>query len=190
MTINVCLVTHEAIVFGCDSVASRSAYFVDAFEFLKRDNGGEWAKTQDGKLIAEFDISKAKNLVTSAWGGVTKMLQVHGNPCPVAAVTAGLANLSNRNMATLAAEFAAQHDDNPLSTVEEVATAFLQFFREQFDLHYKDSQIPDDFKEGPLFMLGGFASNDLFPSLYKIDVKNNRFDLKCGGGASNIFWEG
>ena len=93
MTVNVGLITSDALVLGCDSVASVTEPLIDPFRLLELDKDGKVIKDENGKLTVKFDFQDLQHLVTSAWGGVTKMFQIHPSPSPVVAVTAGTAKL-------------------------------------------------------------------------------------------------
>jgi hypothetical protein len=132
--------------------------------------------------------------VTGAWGGVTKMFELSQSP-PVAAVTAGLAKLNGLNMSSLAAEFAATRQAQQAAhsapvTVEDVATAFLQFMRTRYEQHYANSPLPEQFRDGPEFLIGGFGTADAFPSLYQVNVQENSCHLDYGGGKCGALWGG
>src|SRR6266702_2107962 len=105
MTINVAVVTSEALVLGCDSVASVIEYFVNPFACTQEpaDDGSFRIKVAPGDIVQQ---------VTNTWDGVTKMFPLHGGYCAVAAVTAGLAKLCNRSMSSFANEFFVQHGGN------------------------------------------------------------------------------
>ena len=187
MTINVGIVTAEALVLGCDSIASVTEHLLDPFRHNVTDNA-------DGSMRIDFDMDDLVPTVTGAWGGVTKMFELSQSP-PVAAVTAGLAKLNGLNMNSLALEFAAtrktQHaaHSSPV-TVEDVATAFLQFMRARYEQHYSDSPLPEQFRDGPEFLIGGFGTADAFPSLYRVNVQEDSCHLEYGGGECGVTWGG
>jgi hypothetical protein len=74
MTVNIGLVTSDAVVLGCDSVASTTNYFLDpiALPWVKGADG-KHLKDANGKFSLSFDFDDYQPLVTNAWGGVTKM---------------------------------------------------------------------------------------------------------------------
>jgi hypothetical protein len=110
MTINVALVTSEALVLGCDSTASTGDYYIDPFAVgLEKDGDGEATVDQEGRLTVKFKLDEVEHIVTDAWGGVTKMFPLcSGGSCTVAAVTSGAASLNGRNISSLAADYHAQ----------------------------------------------------------------------------------
>ncbi|HKZ72578.1 MAG TPA: hypothetical protein VJ011_00860, partial [Steroidobacteraceae bacterium] len=69
---------------------------------------------------------------------------------PVAAVTAGLAKLSDRSMSSYANEFLVESQAVAAAdTVEEVANNFLRFVRTQYERHYADSKLPEEYRDAP-----------------------------------------
>lgn len=83
-------------------------------------------KDANGKPLMSYDQSMIQQVVTNAWGGVTKMSLVHGGNAPVVAVTAGLAKLNERTIKSLCDDFSAKqkHRRERLVTVEAVAKEF------------------------------------------------------------------
>ncbi len=198
MTINVGLVTSDAVVLGCDSIASTTNYYLDPFRL-------EWAKgpdkkikkTPDGKYSLDFGLGDLESIVTNAWGGVTKLFEIHPAPSPVVAVTAGLAKLKNRPIASWAGEFYADQAKRTqkLVKVDVIAKNFLGFIRQKYQEHYKDSELPPTLQTGPEFLVGGFGRDDEFPCLYRLDVQKNAVikELAGGGGTAGhtgVAWNG
>lgn len=178
MTTNVALVTDDAIVLGCDSIASMSGVYLDPFSIeWEKDSDGKIVRDEKGKFSLRFDRSNFQNLVTDTWGGVTKLFQIHPDPSPFAAVTSGLAKLNDRPIASLAGEFYRKRKNakgRKAALPTTIAHEFLTFIRTHYDEHYKDSEFPEDYREGPEFLLGGYGKEDESPSLFRIDVKGNK----------------
>ena len=157
MTVNIGLITSEALVLGCDSVASTSKRFLDPMSIPWELDANGVPVEEDGKYTLKFNFEDFEQVVTSAWGGVTKMFQIHPDPSPVVAVTAGLADLQERSIASHAQEFFRKRKSiqstpgtkGTLIKVETIARAFLRFMRGRYVAHYDDSQLPDHMKEGP-----------------------------------------
>lgn len=191
MTINVGLVTSEALVFGCDSIASSTEYLVNPFELKwPKDARGKQLVDADGKQLISLDMDKVQPVVTNSWGDVTKMCVIHGGPTPVVSVTAGLARLNNRTIKSLCEEFAAKKWKKRLLKVADVATEFLAFFRKEYDKHYKGSPVPAQFQDGPEFLVGGYGKADPFPSLLRVKVKENTVEDQFSNGKSGLAWNG
>ena len=192
MTVNIGLVTSDAFVVGCDSIASVNEYFLDPFSRIERDSDGSPVLDPDGNYSVKFKYDDLQSLVTNAWGGVTKMFEIHCKPCPVIAVTAGLAKMRGRTIASLGADFLAARkaDDRPILTVGEIAKSFLDFMREHYDEHYSESDLPDILRDGPEFLVGGFGRDDEFPSLYRLNVQANEARPEFIDGKFGVAWNG
>ncbi len=112
----------------------------------------------DGKFTLKFDYRDLNPVVTNAWGGVTKMFEIHGNPSPLVAVTAGMANLRERPIASYARDFLSWTTTSALSGSDDVADEFLKFVRNIYDEHYRDSGLPENIREGPEFLSADMVS--------------------------------
>ena len=199
MTVNVGLITSDALVLGCDSVASVTAPLLDPFHFLEVDHDGKIVTDENDKLTVKFDFQDLQPTVTSAWGGVTKMFQIHPAPSPVVAVTAGAAKLLDRSITSHAGEFfrerekAWQEDGKGakrLVNVEPICRAFLKFMRSRYLLHYQDALLPEPLWSGPEFLVGGIGRDDTFPSLYRVSVRGDSMECHFSGGHCGIAWNG
>ncbi len=132
MTINVAVVTSEALVLGCDSIASTTRPLLDPFSL-------ESEPSENGKFKLEFGFDDLMPHVSGAWGNVTKMfpLQSTENGACVAAVTCGLARLNERTMSSLAAEFFQKQHKRPRVNVEAIANNFFDFISGEYKKNYK-----------------------------------------------------
>ena len=200
MTVNIGVITSDALVLSCDSIASVTEPLLSPFGFLEYGTDGELKRDADGKYTAKFDYQDLQQRVTSAWGGVTKMFQIHPGPSPVVAVTAGTARLIDRSIASHAGEFSRKHQKawnpgnevtkNKLVNVEPICRAFLRFMRERYTSHYKESPLPKELRPGPKFLVGGFGRDDTFPSIYRVSVQENSMECDFSGGDCGISWNG
>jgi hypothetical protein len=184
MTINVAVVTSEALVFGCDSIASVTRYFVNPFEC-------PYERLDDGSLQVSVSPERIMPHVTHAWGGVTKMFALSDRWTPVAAVTAGLAKLNDRSMSSYANQFLSESQvAPPPETVEEMAYAFLRFVRGQYDRHYAGSSLPEEYRDAPYFLVGGYGRYDHLPTLFRVDIQANSVTQEYESGGFGLSWEG
>ena len=197
MTINVGLVTSEALILGCDSTASTGDLYLDPFAVgVEKDAAGKIAFDNDGRVTVRFNFTDLQHIITDAWGGVTKMFPLCSKYCTVAAVTAGSASLNGKIISSLGAEYHA----NPTAprsgrakrkaprTVKEVAEGFLQFMHAEYEEHYKGSALPATARDGPEFLVGGFGQNDKFPCVYRVNVKEQTTKEEFASGSSGLVW--
>lgn len=186
MTINVAVVSAEALVLGCDSISTVTEYFINPFARPSELIGPE-------NYQVAFTMSDLMPLVTNVWSGVTKMFALSSDErTPVAAVTAGLARLNSRSMKSYADEFLRDKAANTLvqHTVEEVAHNFLTFMRRHYERHYANSPLPPELRDGPAFLLGGYDAASHLPTLFRVDVENNRVLPEYAPGTFGIAWDG
>ena len=185
MTINVAVITSEAIVLGCDSIASTTKHLLDPFS-LKMKSG------KDDKQTVEFEFSDLTPYVTGAWGGVTKMFPIHSSPTPIAAITAGLAKLNDRTMSSYANEFLTSQDSRatPRVSANVIANEFLKFLRKEYERHYSIIKLPPELWDEVEFLVGGYGGRDNFPSLFRVKVKENTCTPVHTGGKCGTAWAG
>ena len=186
MTINVAVVSAEALVLGCDSISTVTEYFLNPFAHPADFVGS-------GRYQVSFSMNELVPQVTNSWDGVTKMFALSSDSrTPVAAVTAGLARLNDRSMKSYADEFLRDKTANALvqRTVEEVANNFLIFMRRHYDQHYADSPLPPELRDGPVFLVGGYNAASHMPSLFRVNVQNNSVILEHAPGTFGIAWDG
>lgn len=169
MTINVAVTTSEAIVFGCDSIASASGWFLDPFSYVERDGEGNLATDDEGRFIARFPAGALTSVVTDAWGGATKMFALCGGNNPVAAVTAGTAALNGHNIHAIGRRFCEATTGRDFQTVRDVALAFCDFVALEYDTHFAatDAQFRGDLE----FLIGGYGARDTVPSLFRLKMR-------------------
>jgi hypothetical protein len=193
MTINAMLATSDGLVVGVDSIASTTHYFIDPMdmEWIKNDEG-DFAEDEEGRLTLKFRYEDFQSVVTNAWGGVTKLFEIHPHPSPVVAATAGTAKLRDRPIASIARDFYNSHQrrNKKLVTMQTICGAFQRFMRERYDEHYKNSRLPPNLRDGPTLLLGGYGREDAFPSIYRLKVKENVLSAEFTGGKSGISWNG
>ena len=196
MTITVALITNEAVILGCDSVASVTQLYLNPIPHLAQTASGDFEVDADGKYVARFSHGDLQSVVTDAWGGVTKMFRLCDDENPVAAVTAGLAKLNDRPISSLANDFAKTVGD--CSTVISVVEKFVEFMSGHYDAHYKALDAPPEFRDDVEFLIGGFGRGDDFPSLYRVNLINEsdkKIQALYGSGVgfkdkSGVAWAG
>ena len=186
MTINVAVVTSDALVLGCDSISTVTELLINPQVFPVEYTGS-------GRQRISFSTADLTPRVTNAWDGVTKMFALSSaERTPVAAVTAGLARLNNRSIKSYADEFLSDQTVNSPTrhTVEEVANNFLRFMRHHYDQHYADSDLPSDCREGPAFLVGGYDAASHLPSLFRVNVQYNHVLAQYSPGNFGAAWDG
>jgi hypothetical protein len=187
MTINVAVLTNQALVFGCDSVASSTQPMLDPFQLpWKRDAEGKAQRTPEGKFVLEFDFGNVTQIVTDVVSGVTKMFCLHTDT-PVVAVTAGAGTLKARTISSFGNEFHEKFNATHLS-VEEVARAFFEFMKKVYEETFaSDQQV---LKIDLDFLVGGISYDQDFPELYRLKIKDDQFTKEFGPGESGMSYNG
>ena len=78
----------------------------------------------------------------------------------------------------------------PYGDVLDVSTAYLQFMREHFLEHYQGSLLPEDYWNGPKFLVGGYGASDELPSIYRLDIRANMVYKHFMTGSFGVTWDG
>jgi len=195
MTINIAVATSDALILGCDSIASNAQYYVDPFKVgFEQDSSGKATIDPAGRFTLKVATENFEQDVTNAWGGVTKMFQITDSPSLMVAVTAGLAKLNDRTIASYGSEFLSIQKDLPkkqrLEDCKAICDAFLKFMKKSYATHYKGSTVLPQFREGPEFLVGGFGRKDDFPSVFRISVQNDRVQEQFAKGSFGVAWNG
>lgn len=64
----------------------------------------------------------------------------------------------------------------------------MAFVRGEYDEHYKRSNLPDHFRDGPEFLIGGVGQSDKFPCSYRVRVKENDVRGEFEHGECGLCW--
>lgn len=198
MTINVALVTNELVILGCDSVASATSWYLNPTAFVEVDADGKYVTDEEGRFLAKFSYTDLQEVVSDAWGGVTKMFALRSEKCSVAAVTAGLAQLNNHTISALASEFHERTKAEKLNTVHDVAKRFVESMSEEYERHHAASKAPPALRADIEFLIGGFGSEEQFPALFRVRLNRpeaERITAVYGRGegfpnATGVAWSG
>jgi hypothetical protein len=188
MTINIALLTADALIFGCDSYSSVTQKYIDPFSILWRtDASGAPVQTHDGKYTLDFGFDDLKELVVDVHSGVTKMFVLHRRPI-VVAVTAGLGMLRGRTIAAIAGDFYGEIENRGYGSVRDVAEHFLDYVGAEYQQHFEGQ--PDWAKVDLSFLIGGYAAADRFPSLFRLHLHERRFIEAFAPGQTGVAYNG
>jgi hypothetical protein len=171
MTVNVALVTSEALILGCDSVASVTGLYLDPLNFIDKDEDGTFKVNEAGKWTARFSFDDLQTVVTDAWGGVTKMFRLCDDTNPVAAITSGLATVSEQKISGIAKRFL-ERGGGPFTTVGAVVNAFAEYIGDEYDRALQN--VEPQFRNDLDFLIGGFGREEGFPCVYRVNLRRPR----------------
>ena len=177
MTINIAIATYDAIVLGCDSLSSQVEQAVLPFR-----NGVGFARDSDGNELIDatgHKVISAANLqphVVNVFGGAQKMFCLYeDDETTVAAVTAGMATLCGLTIAGVASRFRKKNHAEGVNfkTVQEVAKAFLDYVREQWESEVEYATAPEELRPyfpDIQFIVGGYGLDDATGKVFKLFV--------------------
>ena len=176
MTVNVAVVTSEAIVFGCDSISTGRRQMLDPAKV-------QVSNDERGRLIAPFSPSDLETIVVSSKSGVKKLFAIGTERVPVVAVTTGLAQLRGRTIWSLALEF--RRSVAPGESLEAIVGNFAAFMRAYYDQHGARGTLN--------FLVGGFGKDAKYPALYRIRTAASaadRVERILEKGRTGMSWDG
>lgn len=196
VTINVALVTSDAVLLACDSLTSSHSFLVDpALLSPARDANGN-PITDDSTGEPLFSLRGfEQSYVTDVYGGAQKMFLLHEcekNGVSVAAVTAGLAVLEGRPIHSVAADYCAHLNSlkQPPVNVEVIAKRFLDYVRKAYDETFAQSGLDEKFWPDVSFLVAGIGKNDKSGRIFRVSVKDRTVSEESGlswaGQASSV----
>jgi hypothetical protein len=74
--------------------------------------------------------------------------------------------------------------------IKTICDDFLKFLREKYDQNYADSPVPEQFREGPVLLVGGYGKDDVFPSICRMNIQRNRVTCTFEKGHTGVSWNG
>lgn len=194
MTVNIGLVTSEALVLGCDSIATASRQFIDPFAgSVAVDSKGKPIKDKDGNLTVPLTKGSFVSVVTDVMPGVAKMFKIYDqNDTYVAATTSGTAALNDRAIASHAADFLSHQRGlkRSFANVVAIAKAFLNHMNKVYEDHYARSKVKREYWDDLSFLVGGIGKNDDMPSLFRVDIKSGKVREEFAPGKHGVAWGG
>jgi hypothetical protein len=194
MTVNIGLVTSEALILGCDSIATSTRTVIDPFAAgIALDASQKPLKDKDGNLTISLSPDRFESFVVDVMPGVAKMFPIYDlNNTFVAATTAGLATLRDRAIRSIAADFLDHQTTlkRQFAQVKAVAEAFKNYVKKEYEGQHSGSSIDRKYWDDLKFLVGGIGKNDKMPSLYRIDVKEDLVVEQFAQGEHGVAWEG
>lgn len=187
VTINVALVTREAVILGCDSLSSVSEFaffpYRPGAQFAK-DAKGDLIRDASGNLVISVAHSDVREVAINVFDGAKKMTCIYeDDDTKVAIVTAGEAVLNGQTISDLARLFTRGNTagKTTFTTVQDVASAFGKYMREQWERHtdYKNvDSAMRPYLPNVQFLVGGINRNDTAGSVYRLSIADDTCDLQ------------
>ena len=182
MTTLVALSTKDAIVMGCDSLASETHPFVsvyDLVEFFDINNNFNLKLNKRGKpLLKNFDqiYNITQPIPYDHMTHVSKLFSLY--PLEMGVMMAGIVSIGDRTVKNLIAEF--KKSDPAFNvksrttnyTVNSVATRLLQFIMSYYDREHQ----PDRAKPELELIIAGYDKRKQIPSILRIKVHENKIE--------------
>ena len=198
MTINIALVTREAVIFGCDSLSSSSEWaffpFRDGAEYAK-DSNGDFLSDSNGNKLISVPSNQIHSVVSTVFDGARKLFCIcEEGDIKISAVTSGLAAMKSGTIAEIAQQYKKSNKGEIFTTVDEVANSFLSYMRKEWEKEFQFDHIPEEQKNylpDLNFIVGGFGKNDTNGKIFDIEVKQNRVSRQFSDESPyGICWAG
>lgn len=196
MTINIVLVTSDAVVFGCDSLASYVRHVWDPFDSgltPALDANGTEILDADGNRLYALGKQPVIEVIANAVGGATKMFTLYNNnDTSVAAVCSGLGELEGKPISEVVRRYRRSFDarEANLGTVQGVAAHFVTFVSQQYQQHVAALNVNPAFLPDLSFIVGGTGRDELHPSMFRVSAKTGECNQIAAGGTYTIAWGG
>lgn len=195
MTINIAVVTSDALVLGCDSVASVTTPMISPFATgFAKGKDGKAIKDENGNIL--IPMKNVEHVVTDVMGGVTKMFKIYDEKdIVVAAITSGLGKLNDRPIAAVAHDFSRsvgtpRRGKQKYSKVEDVVRGFYDFMRSEYETDQQGSHVPEDYWNSLSFLVGGLGKDDKFPCVWRVSLKDKTSECEFKEGKTGMCWGG
>ena len=178
MTTLVALTTRDALVMGCDSLATFIRTLVDPFDLVEYfDDDFNTKLGADGKPLLD-DFSKVYDRAeTVPYAHMTHMDKLFAlEPCAMGLMFAGEVAIGDRTVKNLIAEFKSSAKFRRVSatqyTLHSVASELLRFlWRHYSTVHQSKRRRP-----GLEAILGGYDKNRHTPGIIRLHVAKNELD--------------
>lgn len=177
MTINVAVVSYDGIILGCDSLASMAEPAIMPYRSTNSfvlDENNRPLVDDDGNWLVKFKPNDVGQVVTTVFGGVSKMFCLYEDEdTSVAAVTAGLAILGGVTIAEQARRFRhkLRSDGASFESVDDVAKKFKEYIRSAWLDDVAKANLPDaSFFPDLQFIVAGHGKRDDYGKVYRISA--------------------
>lgn len=182
MTTLAAISTKDALVMGCDSLASVTMYMVDPFslmQYFDPANNYEMKLDVNGKpLLKDFHtiFNSAEDIPYNHMTHVDKMFSLE--PLEMGVMTTGIASIGDYTIKNLINQFkfadgALKTKKRPANyTVRSIATRLLEFVRRYYEAEYSTSGRKPYLE----FMVGGYDKRRHIPTILKIYVHEDKIE--------------
>lgn len=181
MTTLAAISTKDALIMGCDSLASVTVPMISPFDltnFFDPQNNYELKVDQGGKpLLRNFDIlfDHAQYIPYNHMTHVDKLFSL--SPLEMGVMITGLASIGNFTVKNMINQFKASDKafkggkKPPNYTVKSISERLLEFIRKYYDAQFAEKQKP--YLE---FMIGGYDKQKHIPTILRIYVHDNKIE--------------
>jgi hypothetical protein len=180
MTTLVALATKDALVMGCDSLASVTRNLIDPMALveyfdgnqnwtLKMDKNGQPLLNDWYKLYAKAEVIPYSNMTH-----VTKIFSL--SPLPIGILTTGIASIGQRTVKSLINEFKSgntfSYKKGGYRPIKAISSQLLKFLWNHYCAEFSNASNRPVLE----FVIGGYNSKSPIPVIYRIKVNENKVE--------------
>lgn len=190
MTTLVTLATKDAVVLGCDSLATSTRLLIDPYRLIKFFNHESDFKLrvdEDGQpLMKHVDdlMDCAMSVPYDHMTDVDKLVDL--SPLPMGLAFTGITSIGDRTVKSLLAEFRQHHSPEPPGenyTVESISSAILEHLCAYYDKEYPVDE--DEFNRPYLeYLVAGYDKVGPLPRMVRTTVGNKHQETLDGPGVA------
>ncbi len=198
VTTLVALSTKDALVMGCDSLATVTQALVDPYklvEFFDGNNSWQLKLGADGKptLTDWYKIYEKSQMIP--YSHMTHMSKLFSlSPLLMAVMTSGITSIGQRTIKSLIIEFRSRKSIKNIGngdfTVKNIGSRLLRLLWKHYCISYPKEETSKPILE---LIIGGYDSDKPIPSIYRIKVNENKlfdtiddFGIVFGGEMEEI----
>jgi hypothetical protein len=179
MTTLVTLATKDAVVLGCDSLATTSKPLldpVDMLEFFDPDNDWRPRVNEEGQSALNFWqlVDRARRIPLDHMTDIDKLTDL--SPLPMGCMFTGITSIGERTIKSLISEFVQRFDPRDTRvtsyTVEEIARGLLAHLSRYYEQVFSEQRI----RPGLELLLGGYGSDNPLPEVYTFSLHDGNIE--------------
>lgn len=193
MTTLVALATKDALIMGCDSLASITTKLISPFKLIKYfdpDKEFRLRLDKDGNpLLKSFsDIYTESTAIPAEH--MTHMMKLFSlDPLKMGVMITGIASIGERTIKSLIEEFKKDilsSIETTDYTVENIATEIMNHILKYYRQQIEDEKLWPDLE----LILGGYGKKEVIPEIYRIKLPGKGIERQLKEGHFGIVFGG
>lgn len=180
MTTLVALSTKDALVMGCDSLASVTRPLIDPLSLVEYFDGGDDWKLKldkDGKPLLSDWYKLYEKTEIIPYSNMTHVSKIFSLPnLPIGLLTTGIASIGERTIKSLINEFKSSntfsYKKGGYRKIKTISSQLLKFLWGNYCVQYPDPNSRPVLE----LIIGGYDFASPIPTIYRIKVNENKVE--------------